>query len=355
MSEFFVDADGLDTGRNGFGEKASEIESLAQLISSLGDPGRVAAAAGNDKNGTNFTQTHVKSVGEIHDGIKAWSRAVEGTKEAIGDMAGSFREADAGAFDMTTQLRDNFDQLRDGSGGSGGDGSNPPLQRTQSLRAERREVEPSKTAERGTLTHRMLGESVQPARFDGMVSAKRMEALPAEPGVPLMSAERGAPVEQRALTERMLGEPVQPARFDGMVSAKRMEALPAEPGVPLMPAERGVPAEQGTLTETMPGEPVQPSRPAEFVRSERAERIPAEPVEPRQFDGMVPAERMDALPADRGVAPTWDGEQAPLLPEVGSGEVAPLQPTQVWARADRAEPAPGVVTEGVTTKPVPTD
>ncbi|MGH8922612.1 MAG: hypothetical protein ACRD0H_30460, partial [Actinomycetes bacterium] len=124
MSEFFVDADGLDTGRNGFGEKASEIESLVQRIAALGDPGRVAAAAGNDKNGTSFAQTHVQAVGEIHNGIKAWSRAVDGTKTAIGDMASSFREADAGAFDLATELRNSFDKLHDGSCGSdGSDGS----------------------------------------------------------------------------------------------------------------------------------------------------------------------------------------------------------------------------------------
>ncbi|SEP52336.1 hypothetical protein [Amycolatopsis saalfeldensis] len=228
MSEFFVDADGLDTGRNGFGEKASEIESLAQRIAALGDPGRVAAAAGNDKNGTNFTQTHVKAVGEIHDGIKAWSRAVDGTKVAIGDMASSFREADAGAFDMATDLRNSFEKLNDGSGGSSDGSSNPPLARreaalepTQAFTAKRRLAEP---AEKTVALER----------------AQRIEAMPAERGVP--------------------AEPLQPREF--VRSSKPGEVTPEIPLEPTRSFQRdvGIP-DEGVVTEGVSTRPI-PTTPA---------------------------------------------------------------------------------------------
>lgn len=111
--QFFVDADGLDTGRNGFREKATELEALVQRIQALGSSGRVSAAAGNDKNGHAFAETHLKSVQEIRDGVKLWATAVDGTSDAVGDMAGSFREADQGAFDMARDLQKNFLQLQE--------------------------------------------------------------------------------------------------------------------------------------------------------------------------------------------------------------------------------------------------
>ena len=70
--QFFVDADGLDGGRNGYREKASELETLVQRIASLSSQSRVYSATGNDKDGKAFAETHLKSVGEIHDGIKVW-------------------------------------------------------------------------------------------------------------------------------------------------------------------------------------------------------------------------------------------------------------------------------------------
>ncbi|MFG1646032.1 hypothetical protein ACGFMK_37630 [Amycolatopsis sp. NPDC049252] len=111
--QFFVDADGLDTGRNGYREKATELEALVQRIQALGSSGRVSEAAGNDKNGNAFAQTHIKAVGEIRDGVRLWAKAVDGTSDAIGDMAGSFRDADQGAFDMARDLQKNFLQLQE--------------------------------------------------------------------------------------------------------------------------------------------------------------------------------------------------------------------------------------------------
>ncbi|WP_329069059.1 hypothetical protein [Amycolatopsis sp. NBC_01480] len=287
MSEFFVDADGLDTGRNGFGEKASEIESLAQLIASLGDPGRVAAAAGNDNNGTSFTQTHVKAVSEIHDGIKAWSRAVDGTKDAIGDMASSFREADAGAFDMATDLRNSFEKLNDGSGGSSdgsSDGSsNPPVQPTKAF-----------------MTKRRLAEPGEPAEFRALEPMKKGEMIPAEQGVlaERMPASQLMPAEKGVLADRIPAEqtvPLEPAR--------RIEAMPAEPGVP-----------------------AEPLQPREFVRSSK----PEEPLQPTE------SFRAERRPADPGVP------------------AEPLQPTESFPR-DVGVRDEGVVTEAVSTPPIPTN
>ncbi|UOZ03259.1 MULTISPECIES: hypothetical protein [unclassified Amycolatopsis] len=111
--QFFVDADGLDTGRNGYREKATELEALTQRIQALGSSGRVSEAAGHDKNGNAFAQTHMKAVAEIRDGVRLWAKAVDGTSDAIHDMAGSFREADQGAFDMARDLQKNFLQLQE--------------------------------------------------------------------------------------------------------------------------------------------------------------------------------------------------------------------------------------------------
>jgi hypothetical protein len=305
MSEFFVDADGLDTGRNGFGEKASEIESLAQLIASLGEPGRVAAAAGNDKNGTNFTQTHVKAVGEIHDGIKAWSRAVDGTKDAIGDMASSFREADAGAFEMATDLRNSFEKLNDGSGGSsdgsGSDGA--PLQPTKTFLAKRRPAEPG-----------------EPAEFRALEPMKKGEMIPAERGMlaERMPASQLMPEEKGVLAERMPAEKTVP-----LERAQRIEAMPAERGVPAEPLQPREFVRSSKPGEVTPAEPLQPTQ------SFRAERHLAEPLQPTE--SFEPQRRS----ADPGVP------------------AEPLLPTESFPR-DVGVRDEGVVTEGVSTPPIPT-
>lgn len=117
--QFFVDADGLDGGRNGYREKASELDTLVQRIASLSSQGRVYSATGNDKDGKAFAETHLKAVGEIHDGIKVWAKAVDGTADSIGDMSESFRVADEGAMDMSRDLRKSFVQLNSDVTGSG--------------------------------------------------------------------------------------------------------------------------------------------------------------------------------------------------------------------------------------------
>ncbi|MBB4687601.1 hypothetical protein [Amycolatopsis jiangsuensis] len=128
--QFFVDADGLDNGRDGFDGKSTELRTLAQRVQGLANPSRISDAAGNDKNGNEFYKTHLESATGIYNGINAWAAAVEATRDSIGDMATSFREADQGAFDASNLLLQNFTQLNEkvgsGGSGSGGDSDSPP-------------------------------------------------------------------------------------------------------------------------------------------------------------------------------------------------------------------------------------
>ncbi|GAA3558697.1 hypothetical protein GCM10022222_47790 [Amycolatopsis ultiminotia] len=109
--QFFVDADGLDSGRDGFDGKGAELRTLAQRLQGLANPSRIQAAAGNDKNGKEFSQTHQKSATDIYNGIRAWAEAVEATRDSIGDMATSFRDADQGAYDASNSLFQSFTEL----------------------------------------------------------------------------------------------------------------------------------------------------------------------------------------------------------------------------------------------------
>ncbi|WP_020660767.1 hypothetical protein [Amycolatopsis benzoatilytica] len=109
--QFFVDADGLDGGRDGFDGKSAELRTLAQYLQSLSNPGRIQDAAGNDKNGNDFAKTHIQSSAEIYNGITAWALAVEATRDAIGDMAKSFRDVDQGAYDASNALFKSFTDL----------------------------------------------------------------------------------------------------------------------------------------------------------------------------------------------------------------------------------------------------
>ena len=132
---FFVNSDGLDTGKDGFHEKGNQIQDLALRINDLMNPARVAAAAGNDKNGQTFAQQHLAAAAKVHDGISTWGRVVGGTTDAIGGMANSFRRTDEVVADAGTQLGKSFLQLNNetdqalsgGSGGGGGPASGTAL------------------------------------------------------------------------------------------------------------------------------------------------------------------------------------------------------------------------------------
>ncbi|WP_051166131.1 hypothetical protein [Amycolatopsis orientalis] len=141
--QFFVDADGLDGGRDGFDGKSAELRTLAQRVQSLANPGRIQDAAGNDKNGNQFSNTHIQAAAEIYNGINAWALAVEATRDAIGDMATSFREADQGAYDGSNALLKNFTELNekvrraDPGDPGGSEGSDaPPTEYRRAVRVQ---------------------------------------------------------------------------------------------------------------------------------------------------------------------------------------------------------------------------
>jgi hypothetical protein len=126
---FFVNSDGLDTGKDGFHEKGNQIQDLALRINDLMNPARVAAAAGNDQNGRTFAQQHLAAAAKVHDGISSWGEVVSGTTDAIGAMANSFRRTDEVVTDAGTQLGKSLLELNteidnalsgNGSGGGGG-------------------------------------------------------------------------------------------------------------------------------------------------------------------------------------------------------------------------------------------
>ncbi|MGW4482236.1 hypothetical protein ACWEOE_00210 [Amycolatopsis sp. NPDC004368] len=116
---FFVDSDGLNGGANAFASKAAELQALAQHVHDLANPGRVAAAAGNDDNGKEFANTHVEAAGKVFAGLDAWAKAVGGTTDAVRSMAEVFRDVDGAATDVTVQLRDAITDLATGGGGGG--------------------------------------------------------------------------------------------------------------------------------------------------------------------------------------------------------------------------------------------
>jgi hypothetical protein len=108
---FFVNSDGLDTGKDGFEQKGNEINDLALRIKDLINPDRVAYAAGNDQAGRTFAQSHIDAASKIHDGISTWADVVSGTSEAIGGMSNSFRKTDEVVTDASTQLGKSYRDL----------------------------------------------------------------------------------------------------------------------------------------------------------------------------------------------------------------------------------------------------
>src|SRR3979411_755983 len=106
MSEgtFFVNSDGLDTGRNGFEQKGNQIQDLALRINDLMNPARINDAAGNDSAGQTLSQQSLDSVSKLHAGIVSWATPVNATTDAINSMSNSFRQTDQVVTDAATQL-----------------------------------------------------------------------------------------------------------------------------------------------------------------------------------------------------------------------------------------------------------
>lgn len=228
--QFFVDADGLDGGRDGFDGKSAELRTLAQRVQSLANPSRIQDAAGNDKNGNEFSKTHIQSAAEIYNGINAWALAVEATRDAIGDMATSFREADQGAFDGSNALFKNFTDLHEKVTKSdpGGGSDAPPTEYRRGVRIQ----------------NRVLGKSPE-AEDDGWTAAKSVRArIPDRGQEPLPDEEPrlkhlsiGRAVQHKVVT------PLQPTESTVFVrSQKPVDAIEGEVTHPLEPAELWEPA-----------------------------------------------------------------------------------------------------------------
>ncbi|MFE3175349.1 hypothetical protein ACFXPA_17960 [Amycolatopsis sp. NPDC059090] len=245
--QFFVDADGLDGGRDGFDGKSAELRTLAQLVQSLANPGRIEDAAGNDKNGNEFSKTHIQSAAEIYNGINAWALAVEATRDAIGDMATSFREADQGAYDGSNALFKNFTDLnhkvrKADPGGT----EEPPTEYRRGVRIQ------------GKLLGKEAGWT-QAKSVRARIPDRGEEPLPSKPGEEPQQLRRLAverPVQDKVVNRL---QPTVFVRSEKPVHAveDKMETPEGEvttPTQPLEPAEAWLPAGREP-TKSIPTEP----------------------------------------------------------------------------------------------------
>ncbi|WP_116205882.1 hypothetical protein [Amycolatopsis circi] len=258
--QFFVDADGLDGGRDGFDGKSAELRTLAQLVQSLANFGRIEDAAGNDKNGNEFSKTHIQSAAEIYNGINAWALAVEATRDAIGDMATSFREADQGAYDGANALFKNFTDLNHKVRKADPGGSDaPPTEYGRGVRIQGKLLGKTREAEDG-------GGWTQAKSVRARIPDRGEEPLPSRPGeepqrLRRLSVER--PVQAKVVT------PLEPTESTVFVRSKKpvhavedkMETPEGEvttPTHPLEPAEMWLPAVEGAGWEPTKSIPALP-------------------------------------------------------------------------------------------------
>ncbi|MFD2473438.1 hypothetical protein [Amycolatopsis silviterrae] len=224
--QFFVDADGLDGGRDGFDGKSAELRTLAQRVQSLANPGRIQDAAGNDKNGNEFSKTHIQSAAEIYNGINAWALAVEATRDAISDMATSFREADQGAYDGSNALFKNFTDLNGKVHKADPGGTDaPPTEYRRGVRIQ----------------GKLLGKQDPEAEDGGgWTAAKSIRAQTPDRGEEPQRLKRLS--AERPVLANTEGEvtPLQPAKSTVFVRSKAPEgeswlpatSIPAQPPVP---------------------------------------------------------------------------------------------------------------------------
>lgn len=258
--QFFVDADGLDGGRDGFDGKSAELRTLAQRVQSLANPGRIQDAAGNDKNGNEFSKTHIQSAAEIYNGINAWALAVEATRDAIADMATSFREADQGAYDGSNALFKNFTDLNGKIHKADPGGTEPPP--TEYRRGVR-------------MQGKLLGKDPEAEDGGGWTAAKSIRArIPDRGEEPLPSKPGEEPQRLRGAVQHKVVTPLQPTESTVFVRSEkpahaiedRMETPEGEVTTPTRPREVWVPAVKGETagwapTKSIPAEP--PATPEE--------------------------------------------------------------------------------------------
>ncbi|UKD59060.1 hypothetical protein L3Q65_20810 [Amycolatopsis sp. FU40] len=253
--QFFVDADGLDGGRDGFDGKSAELRTLAQRVQSLANPGRIRDAAGNDKNGNEFSTTHIQSAAEIYNGINAWALAVEATRDAIGDMATSFREADQGAYDGSNALFKNFTDLNHKV--QKADADAPPTEYQRGVR----------------IRGKLLGKAPEAEDGGGWTAARSVRArIPDRGKEPL-------PEEETHLRRLSVERPLQ-----HKVVAREGEVVPLEPAKVFVRSERPAHAVEDSVEtpegEVRPLEPTEAWLPAvkgEPAGWEPAKSIPAQP------------------------------------------------------------------------------
>nr|WP_202505884.1 hypothetical protein [Amycolatopsis rubida] len=237
----------MDGGRDGFDGKSAELRTLAQRVQSLANPGRIQDAAGNDKNGNEFSKTHIQSAAEIYNGINAWALAVEATRDAIGDMATSFREADQGAYDGSNALFKNFTDLnhkvRKADPGGGSD--NPPTEYQRGVRIQGKLLRTEPEAEDG-------GGWTPAKSLRAQVPDRGKEPVTGDaPRLKRLSAERPAqhkvetPLQPTESTVFVRSEKPVHAVEDRMETPEGEVTLPERTPARLEPTESWVPAVKG--------------------------------------------------------------------------------------------------------------
>jgi hypothetical protein len=229
---FFVNSDGLDTGKDGFHEKGNQIQDLALRIKDLMNPSRVAAAAGNDQNGRTFAQQHLASAAKIHDAISSWGEVVSGTTDAIGGMANSFRRTDEVVTDAGTQLGKSFLQLNNetdqalngsGSGGDNGDGGGNSPSGSSTLRLRNGQMLSEIPRSNADAAVSGVSGSTAPTHATPAHLVERVPSVPASSGATNLTVQLDS--QPAARVEKSAAEPLTPAVSTG-------ELLSREPSLP---------------------------------------------------------------------------------------------------------------------------
>ena len=117
-SDFWVDTEGLQRGAAGFRTKGDQVQDLAGRIRELLSPSTIYAAAGSDKGGLAFAQSHVEAGNQLYEAVHTWGTAVGSTGDAVTGMSKVFSGIEDGAVDAVGQLRS---AITDSAGAPDGD------------------------------------------------------------------------------------------------------------------------------------------------------------------------------------------------------------------------------------------